>query len=255
MIGIIGGMGPHAGLDLARKVIEETAANSDQEHLPMALLSLPGDIVDRTAFVLGQVDVNPGSAIAQVALGLERLGATVAGMACNSAHAPIILEEVHRVLAHAGSRLRLLHLIDEAIDFLAALPVPPKRVGVLSTTSVYRLGLYRDALQRAGFEAIVPTPAEQEGVVHAAVYDPVYGVKAVSSPVHPRARANLLVAVETLAARGAEAVLLGCTEMPIALPDRCVGQLPLFDPTRILARALIREWAPDRLRPLAPSID
>lgn len=248
MIGIIGGMGPYAGLDLVRKVFDETEAWTDQEHLPLALLSIPGSIVDRTAYVLGDVDENPGYAIARIALALERSGASVAGIPCNSAHSPVIFDVIRRQLAEAGSRLVLLHMIEETAAHLAALPHPPARVGVLSTTSVFRLGLYRDALAQVGLEAVLPSAEMQEEVVHAAVYDPVYGVKAGSSPVSERARADLETAVASLAARGAEAVVLGCTEMPLALPESHAAGVPLIDPTRILARALIRSTYPERLR-------
>ncbi len=248
MMGIIGGMGPYAGLDLVRKVFDETEAGTDQEHLPLALLSVPGDIVDRTAYLLGDVDENPGYAIARIALALERAGASVAGIPCNSAHAPVIFDVIRQQLAEAGSGLRLLHMIEETAGYLAMLPHPPTRVGVLSTTSVFRLGLYRDALAGAGIEAVLPSAEMQETVVHAAIYDPQYGVKASSSPVSERARADLESAVATLAARGAEAVVLGCTEMPLALPGSHAAGVYLIDPTRILARALIRATYPGRLR-------
>ena len=48
MIGIVGGVGPYAGLDLLRKLLDNTLANSDQEHLDTVLLSLPSGIMDRT---------------------------------------------------------------------------------------------------------------------------------------------------------------------------------------------------------------
>ena len=53
LIGIVGGVGPYAGLDLAEKIFDQTDARSDQEHLPVALLSILGEIEDRTAFILG----------------------------------------------------------------------------------------------------------------------------------------------------------------------------------------------------------
>ncbi|MEZ4701520.1 MAG: amino acid racemase [Rhodothermales bacterium] len=248
MIGVIGGMGPYAGLDLVRKVFDETRTAVDQDHLPLALLSIPGDIVDRTEYVIGAIAENPAYAIARIAGMLERAGVTVAAIPCNSAHSPPIFDVVLDVLRQAGSRLRLVHLIEETARHLASRPIPPKRVGVLSTTSVFRLGLYRDALDRAGIEAVLPSAAIQENVVHAAIYAPEYGIKACSNPVSTRARADLEGVIAALAERGAEAVVLGCTELPLALPGTHAAGLPLIDPTRILARALIRETYPERLR-------
>ena len=87
LIGVVGGMGPFAGLDLARKVFEETDARSDQEHLPLALVSLSDRISDRSAFLQGSHRNNPGPAIFESLKRLADAGATVAGMACVTAHA------------------------------------------------------------------------------------------------------------------------------------------------------------------------
>ena len=91
MIGVIGGMGPYAGLDLVEKIFAETIASTDQDHVPVAMLSCPASITDRSAFLLGKSAENPANAIAEVALRLERSGAAIAGMPCNSAHARLIL--------------------------------------------------------------------------------------------------------------------------------------------------------------------
>ena len=109
IIGIIGGMGPQAGLDLAEKVIAETTAAKDQEHLPMALLSYGHKIGDRSAYVFGEITKNPGFAIASVARTLAELGVRVAGIPCNSAHAPEIFNALTNSLKDLN--IRILHLI------------------------------------------------------------------------------------------------------------------------------------------------
>lgn len=83
LIGIVGGVGPYAGVDLYRKILEQTKACKDQEHLPIAMLSLPGEICDRTAFILGETDINPAYAIVDILKKLEGVGAEVAAIACN----------------------------------------------------------------------------------------------------------------------------------------------------------------------------
>lgn len=72
MIGIIGGVGPLAGLDIVTKIIEETIATTDQEHLPVLLSSQPHRIADRTAYLLGQESENPAYAIAEIIQELEK---------------------------------------------------------------------------------------------------------------------------------------------------------------------------------------
>ena len=73
MIGIVGGVGPHAGLDLMKKVFDNSQAASDQEHVDALLFSLPSGINDRTEYLLGKVEENPGKALAEILIRLEKL--------------------------------------------------------------------------------------------------------------------------------------------------------------------------------------
>ena len=66
MIGIVGGVGPYAGLDLTRKIFDQTKAVSDQDYLSVVLLSMPQQIEDRTSFLLGQTSINPANAIFKI---------------------------------------------------------------------------------------------------------------------------------------------------------------------------------------------
>ena len=245
MIGIVGGVGPLAGLDLQAKIVAQTVAGRDQEHLPVLSLSWPGPIVDRTEYLLGQVAANPAHALlAQLRL-LAAAGATVAAIPCNTAHAPAIFDIVRAGVA--GSPLRLLHLIEETAAHLAAAHPGLRTVGVLSTTGTWRARLYPQLLEPRGLRVAVPDAALQE-TIHAAVYDPAHGIKSAGRAT-ARARADLEGGIAALRAAGAEAVILGCTEMPLAFPERRYAGLPLIDPTLLLARALIRAVAPERLRP------
>ena len=98
VIGIIGGMGPAAGVDLARKLISQTNAATDQEHLPFILVSYPDQVADRTAFLVEGKEANPGKDIAGLVEHLEEQGAAVIGMACNTAHASAIISLVLEIL-------------------------------------------------------------------------------------------------------------------------------------------------------------
>ena len=94
MIGIVGGVGPYAGTDLLNKIFNNTLASTDQEHLDAMLLSMPSKIDDRTAYLMGEVKCNPGLAIANIILKLEKTGASVAGIPCNTAHAKTIFDTI-----------------------------------------------------------------------------------------------------------------------------------------------------------------
>ncbi len=247
IIGVIGGMGPYAGIDLVRKIFDLTDANKDQDHLPVALLSFPGWIRDRSTFVFEKIGENPADALFDIAQRLEQAGAVVVGMPCNTAHAPQIFDILERRLADAHSSVHLMHMIRETASYIATATEGIERIGVLSTLAVFRLGLYRKALTDAGFEPIIPDENVQENIVNRAIFDPTFGIKAQANPVSMIARQSLLSAVAHLREKGAEAVVLGCTELPIALPEKEIESTIIIDPTQVLARALIRETYPDRI--------
>ena len=242
-------MGPYAGLDLVEKIFAETDASTDQDHLPVALLSYSHRIADRTAFVFGHTSDNPGHAIAEVACELASLGIQVAGMPCNSAHAPMIFEVVSRSLA--GTNLRILHLIDETVRHVREFSPTAQHIGCLSTLSVHRLGLYRNAVEAAGLTPVMCDDHVAEHVVHRAIYDKDWGIKACSKPVTRQAQKLVLQGIHHVRERGAEAVILGCTELPLAVTE--VEGILCVDPVRALARALIRETTPSKLKPLHQS--
>lgn len=239
MIGIVGGVGPLAGLNMASKIVEEVKAKTDQEHIPFILSSQPNRIVDRTDFLLGKMEINPAFAIAEIILELDRTGATVVAIPCNTAHAPRILDVVRDQLKIAQSSIKLLHIVEETVSFIKEhygnIPV-----GVLSTTGTKSEGLYRNVLIRQGLVPLEPTDSLQREV-HAAIYDNEFGIKANAVVVSEKARQIILSAIQTLVSEGAKVVVLGCTELPIAIPENEINGVPLVDPNRVMARALIRE--------------
>jgi aspartate racemase len=236
MIGVVGGVGPFAGVDVLRKIAEQTEAARDQDHLPILSISYPGPIGDRTEYLLGREPVNPGYALAQQVRLLARMGATVVGIPCNTAHAPRIFDVIRAETADLP--LRLLHMIEEVGRFLQTYYPEVERVGILSTTGTYLAEVYPQVLQGVGFTAVTPPFDLLESCIHPAIYDPGYGIKA-QNPVTERARADLLAGVAVLQEAGAQAVILGCTEIPLAIPESHIGDTIMIDPTLILARALI----------------
>jgi len=247
IIGLVGGVGPLAGLDLQAKIVAQTIAARDQEHLPVLSVSWPGPIPDRTEYLLGRVAQNPATPILEQLRLLADMGATVAAIPCNTAHAPAIFDVIRAGVDGFERPLQLLHLIDEAADHLAARYPGLRTVGVLSTTGTWRARLYPERLAGRGLRVVAPDTAWQE-TIHAAVYDPAHGIKSAGR-VTARARADLERGIAALRAQGAEAVVLGCTEMPLAFPEGAYDGLPLIDSTWVLARALIRVVAPGQLRP------
>lgn len=247
IIGIVGGVGPFAGLDLQRKILEQTIAARDQDHLPVISVSWPGPIPDRTEFLLGRVAENPAYPLLEQLRLLADAGATVAGIPCNTAHAQAIFDVIRAGVAGFERPLRLLHMIEETAAHLQARYPALATIGVLSTTGAWRTQLYPTALEPFGYRVVAPDEALQVETIHPAIYDPGYGIKAAGR-VTAQARADLERGVAELRRQGAEAIILGCTEISLAFPEDVFDGLPLVDPTLALARGLIREVAPVRLK-------
>ena len=122
------------------------------------------------------------------------------------------------------------------------------RIGLLATTGTYQAGTYSRALEAAGFTVVAPPPPMQERAIQPSVYDPQYGIKALGH-ASEKARTDLTSVVNYLKGAKAEAIILGCTELPLAFNGCFIDGMALIDPTLILARALIREASPDKLKP------
>jgi len=256
-IGVIGGLGPYAGLDLVKKIFDETIASADQDHLPVTLISYPGRIPDRSTYIADQSQPDPVSPLAEILRRLSAAGCSFAGMPCNTAHAPVIFDALTDTIERENLGITLLNMIDSSAASVLRVNSTVKRVGVLATTSTIQNRLYEIALEASGLEAVLPAGDFQRDVVNPVIFDQEWGIKARSNPPTERARASLLDGIRHLRQRGAEAVILGCTELPLAVPENEFEGLPIIDSTRSLARGLIRATFPEKLRPsptrLSPS--
>ena len=239
IIGIVGGMGPQAGFDLAGRVTSQTPVASDQDHFSLIVLSFPSSVADRTAYLHGDAAENPAGAILAQLERLDELGACVAAIACNTAHAPPILDPILDGLRHRTPRLQLMHLIEETVSAVAADRPVNGRVGILGTPATFSLRLYEDALRGAGLDPVLPEPDIRARHVFPAIYDPQTGIKVRSEPVSAEAREHVRQALVHLADKGAECVILGCTELPLAAPDAADSPVPMVDPADVMARRLI----------------
>ncbi|MCB8573064.1 amino acid racemase [Bilophila wadsworthia] len=246
-IGVLGGVGPYAGLDLVQKIFNNTRAARDQEHLPVTLLSFPGEIADRIDFLVLGTGKNPGVAIGRILIRLVNGGATVLGIPCNTAHSSSILRPALQMLEASGTDVRFVHMIDEVVRFIREELPELRAVGVLCTQGTYASGVYRTALGNAGITPLFPDEEGREEV-QSAISHAEYGIKAFSHPITPRACHALEAQAAQLIKRGAQALILGCTQIPLAFTGRHFQNALLTDATDILARALIRTFAPDRLR-------
>jgi len=241
IIGIVGGMGPQAGVALFNSIMHHTVATIDQEHLSVILMSFPAQIPDRTAFLQGAAGRNPAYPIAGTIRKLEKAGATVAGIACNTSHCPGIYDVIRSELERMDARIALLHMPEETCIHIGENYPHIRRVGVMTTNGTYQSGIYRDALQRYGYDVVLPGPRFQDEVIHRSIYDRVIGLKATPDQITGQARSLVNKALHFFRENGAELVVLGCTDLSILLSaEEAVSDIPIADSTEALAMALIK---------------
>ena len=236
MIGIVGGVGTFAGIDLYRKIYKHADARTDQDHLPLALVSVPAKVLDRTMFLQGEVEENPGIAIAAIIKTLASAGAVIVGIPCNTAHSPIIFNEI---LKRIPGNIKLIHMIEEVGRHISSDYPEIRKAGILGTNGTYLSKVYTDVLSAYNIEVLYPEESMQKSLVHPAIYDKNYGIKAFSDPVTDRSRHDLLEVASSLVSRGSEAIILGCSEIPLAIHETKIEQSIVIDSVAILAKALI----------------
>ncbi|RZI62159.1 MAG: amino acid racemase [Rubrivivax sp.] len=235
IVGILGGMGPLATVDFMRKLLEATPAATDQEHIPVVVSSIP-QVPDRTAAFRGEGE----SPLAAMIVSGQRLAAAGAGVVvvpCNTAH--LWFDELEQALG-----LPMIHLVDAAIAEALDLVPDGGKVGLLATDATLASGLYlnRRPPQGRALHWLLPTAGEMIALIEP-------GIAAVKAGELATATRHLAAAAQRLRSRGARAVVLGCTEIPLVLDPASAG-LPVIDATAALARRAV-DWAA-RSRPPAP---
>ncbi len=223
IIGVLGGLGPWATLDFFEKILRLTPAKKDQDHFRILIDNNP-KIPDRTPAILGGGE-DPVPALVATARNLERAGADFLVIPCNTAHA--FYDQIQ-----AAVSIPLLHIMEEVAAAASREVVGLKVAGVLATTGTMVARLYHRAFARIGVEVIGPEPAGQEVVDRA-----IYQVKA--GQMGPEVTRAVVEVAEGLLAKRAQALVLGCTELPFVLKDAHV-RVPLLDSNLVLARAAVR---------------
>lgn len=238
-IGILGGMGPAAAADFYARIVAAHGALRDQDHPPCILYSAT-QVPDRTAFLLQRPaaagdDATPGATgegapngsadptpelVAAVGL-LEAAGADFIAIPCNSAHAFL-------APMRAAVRIPILDMIVLAAGAAARVVPPGADVGVLAASGTVEAGLYGRPLRDRGL-----TPMYPHGSIQAQVMAAIKDVKAGGGPAAGTSDARLLAAVEHLSERDADCIIMGCTEVPLALMP-ADSPLAMIDGTQVL---------------------
>lgn len=220
-IGIVGGMGPAATCDLMKKIIELTPVEKDQDHARI-LVDCNSAVPDRTAAILRGGE-SPVPTLVAMGNRLADMGAELLLIPCNTSH--YFYDEIS-----AAVKAPVLHMLRETAAELQRRGI--RKAGVLATDGTIETGIYRRTLAEFGIEALQPEGEDQQAVM-SVIYD---GIKSGRREMDTTAFRR---AIEGLFARGAEIMVLGCTELPLAMELYGVDY-PSIDPATELAKAAIR---------------
>ena len=228
-IGILGGVGPHATVDLFCKIIEATPAQRDQEHLRILVDNNPR-IPDRTQAILGK-GKSPLPMMIETAKNLERAGADFIVIPCNTAH--YFLGGLEAEIS-----IPVLSMIEEIRRTVKGEFPLAGKVGLLATTGTIRSRIYHKAFEKIGWEVVLPDKISQEVVMGA-----IYGEEGIKAGHFEEPKKKIIKIARSLIDKGAKAILAGCTEIPLVLKSEDLS-VPVLDPTQILAKAAVREAYP-----------
>jgi aspartate racemase len=221
-IGIIGGMGPLATADLFRKLVELEESDTDQGHVRI-LADCDSNIPNRFSAIYSDGE-SPVTEMVRCAVGLERGGADVLIMGCNIAH-----YFYHDILPY--TRVPFLSILEETCKAIRAKNLTT--VGIMGCEATMRTDIYAKTLRRLGIQCLHPGESSQLTINRL--------IDNVKAGQHPSNLDGIRQAVEGMKAAGAQALVLGCTELPVAFGLFSIScTLPLVDPTTELAKSALR---------------
>lgn len=223
VVGVLGGLGPAATAVFLDMLVRATAAERDQDHLDL-VVSQHATTPDRTARILDDGAPDPGPVLARDAAMLERIGAQLLVLPCNTAHH--FVESVR-----ASTSIPFVSIVEvtarRALDAAAGSPV-----AVFATEGNIAAGVYQSALEAEGAEAIVPDAALQRDI-NTLIYGQVKAGRRVDVALFERC-------IDQVVAQGAGTVVLGCTELSVVHDREAHGRTERVTDSLVeLARATV----------------
>ncbi|MCS5420950.1 MULTISPECIES: aspartate/glutamate racemase family protein [Psychrilyobacter] len=218
IVGVLGGMGPLATMDLCNKIIKYTDAKKDSDHVH-TLIDNNTEIPDRTAYILGKGE-NPEKYLIDSALKLEDMGVSFIVIPCNTAH--YFYEKIQKSI-----KIPVVNMIDEVAKELKDV----KKVGLLATKGTYSGHIYEDTFDKYGIKVEVP-PMELQEIVMELIYRVKEGKDNIDE-------VDIDSVIEYFRKLGIDNIILGCTELPVAFEQLGIKG-KFLDPTKILAISTIR---------------
>lgn len=216
-LGVIGGLGPIATAHFLELVINMTDAATDQQHLDMIIYNTP-TIPDRTAYILDNTADDPLPRMLAVGNALTQQGVSYIAIPCVTAH--YFFSQLE-----SGISVPLINGVEETVRHLKENGI--RRVGIMATDGTMRSGIFHRELEKQGLEALAPHEEAQKHVMHLIFQNVKAGV--------PAEMDRFFAAAQDLKAQGAEAIILGCTELSLIKRDHAIGP-GFLDAMEVLAR-------------------
>lgn len=230
-IGIVGGVGPLASADFFAKILQLAQNDSDipakkDQDFPRIIMDCNSQIPDRTNALLYGGE-SPVDELVETAQNLVRAGAQLIVIPCNTAHA--FLREVQEKV-----QIPIINMIEEVGDEIRRLFPKYRKIGIMATTGTVKSRIYDNAFIKRGLTPLYLEEDLQEKYVMEAIY----GCEGIKAGHLELPRKLLSSAAHLLEKRGAEAIIMACTEIPLALEKTNV---PLIDSNIVLAKSVLRQ--------------
>jgi len=223
-LGILGGLGPAASAEFVTRLIKQTPATCDQEHIPFVLWNEPR-IPDRSTSMQAG-DNRPLLWLLQGIQALKTVGCDHIVIPCNSAH--FWYDDMSKM------GVPIIHIVDSIADELRALQLENATIGIMGTQGTIEYGIYQSRLEQQGWKCIVPDRAEMDFFVQPAI-DLIKADKIVESQV------LLMKVIHSLIDRGAKAIVLGCTELPLSIDITSEEGIPIVNSIDSLVRSVLKK--------------
>ncbi len=223
VVGIIGGMGPDATVDLMRRVIAATPASDDGDHIRMLVDNNP-KVPSRIRALIEGTGESPAPCMIEMARGLQRQGADFLVIPCNTAH------HYYPEVA-AAVDIPVLNLIELTADHIKQAQPQLRKAGLLASSALQRIHLYEPWLAKHDAEVLYPPDEHQQAVMAL--------IRAVKAGCHSAGQlADYNRAAEQLKASGAQCLILACTELSV-IADQLQSDLPVYDAAELLAESIV----------------
>lgn len=225
ILGVLGGMGPEATADFFQRIITNTPADCDQEHIRVIIDNNPA-VPDRTKAIFDR-GKSPVPALTSMAQKLEDQGADLLAMPCNTAH--YFHQEISRQI-----NIPILNMISLTVDYIAHKFSAKSRIGILATKGTIRTEIYQQELKKENLKPLLPEKEHQDNIMKA-----IYRIKEDNKDM--RTKKLIKQTIENLENHNVQAIIAGCTELPLMPLENFINDSLIVNPAEVMAQQAVKQ--------------